>query len=208
MMINNNDIVLFQGDSITDAGRNKENGADLGNGYVMMIAAWFVATHPDKPVTFINRGISGNRTKDLENRWQSDCLDLKPTWVSLMIGINDCWRRYDRNDPTTVEQFATSYRHILQQTKETIAAQIILMEPFVLPVPEDRKGWREDLEPKIKIVHELAQEFGTILIPLDRIFTKISVYRPPDFWAPDGVHPSAAGHAVIAREWLQTVKTI
>jgi len=85
--------VLLQGDSITDCGRDRGDPNSLGNGYAMMAASWFSAAYPAKKVEFINRGISGNRVKDLQGRWQEDCLDLKPTWVSIMIGINDCWRR-------------------------------------------------------------------------------------------------------------------
>src|SRR4051794_21960530 len=96
-LLQDNDVVLFQGDSITDAGRNRDNGDDLGKGYALITAALFSHMYPGKRVQFINRGSSGNRVSDLQNRWQEDCLELKPTWVSIYIGINDTWRRYDRN---------------------------------------------------------------------------------------------------------------
>jgi len=205
MLIKDNSTVLFQGDSITDCGRSKENKADLGGGYAMMAAAWFNALHPDINVNFINRGISGNRVKDLVARWKEDCIDLKPDIVSILIGINDCWRRYDRNDPTTAEQYEEGYRNILTQVKENTNAKIIILEPFVLPVPEDRKQWREDLDPKIAVVRSLAREFGALYIPLDGIFASYSTRKNPEYWAADGVHPTKAGHAVIAKEWLKTV---
>src|SRR4051812_13548877 len=91
------DKVLFQGDSITDCGRNREVATDLGKGYPLMVAAAFGAAYPEMGVTFINRGIGGNRVVDLQSRWQEDCIDLQPDWVSIYIGINDCWRRYDKN---------------------------------------------------------------------------------------------------------------
>jgi lysophospholipase L1-like esterase len=146
--------------------------------------------------------------KDLEQRWKEDCLDLKPTVVSILIGINDCWRRYDSNDPTSVENFTRSYRNILQQVKENCNSRLILMEPFVLPVPEDRKQWREDIDPKIHIIRELAREFNAILIPLDGIINSMTVFKNPKFWAADGVHPTKEGHALIAQHWLKTVKAI
>ncbi|MDB5084949.1 MAG: lipolytic protein family [Bacilli bacterium] len=199
------DVVLFQGDSITDAGRNKEKGDDLGKGYPLMVSALFSARYPEKQVSFVNRGISGNRVKDLQARWQQDCLELKPTWVSIYIGINDTWRKYDRNDATSVEAFTAGYRELLVATKQTLDANIILVEPFVLPVPEDRKAWREDLDPKINAIRELAREFSTLLVPLDGLFAQASTRAASAFWAPDGVHPSPAGHGLIAQAWLQTV---
>ncbi|MCY9693451.1 SGNH/GDSL hydrolase family protein [Paenibacillus alginolyticus] len=199
------DIVLFQGDSITDAGRVRDNPSDLGKGYALMTAALLGSSYPEKQVTFLNRGISGNRVKDLQSRWEQDCIALEPSWVSIYIGINDCWRRYDRNDPTSVEQFEEGYRELLIRTKEGLGANLILIEPFVLPVPEDRKLWREDLDPKINVVRELAREFGALLVPLDGIFAQASMLAPSSYWAPDGVHPSPAGHALIAKAWLKAV---
>jgi len=206
-MIEDNALVLFQGDSITDAGRDRGNAAGMGNGYAMMTAAWFSASHPGKKVSFLNRGVSGDRAKDLLARWRPDCLDLKPGWVSIMIGINDCWRRYDGNDPTGADEFARDYRIILEKTRE-IGARLVLLEPFVLPVPEDRKGWREDLDPKISVVRGLAKEFSAILVPLDRLFAEACRSRSPEFWAADGVHPSPAGHALISQAWLSAVKAL
>ncbi|MCR8634054.1 SGNH/GDSL hydrolase family protein [Paenibacillus radicis (ex Xue et al. 2023)] len=205
--IKEGDVVLFQGDSITDAGRNRDKGDDLGKGYALMAAAQFSALYPEKQVQFVNRGISGNRVKDLQKRWQEDCLDLKPNVVSIYIGINDTWRRYDRNDPTSTEQFEEVYRDILKQSAK-LEAKLVIIEPFVLPVPEDRKQWREDLDPKITVVRELAREFGARLVCLDGLFAQASARAAASFWAPDGVHPSPAGHALIAKAWLQAVGAV
>lgn len=205
-LIEKDAVVLFQGDSITDCGRSRDNGNDLGKGYAFLTAALFAQKHPDKNVTFLNRGISGNRVKDLQNRWQEDCLELKPTWVSIYIGINDTWRRYDSNSPTSTDEYASGYRDLILQTKRELDANLVLIEPFVLPVPEDRKAWREDLDPKIQAVRELAREFKTLYVPLDGLFAQASAQIDPAYWAPDGVHPSPAGHALIANAWLQAVK--
>ncbi len=205
MMIDDGAVVLFQGDSITDAGRSREDDTQIGYGYAMMTAAWFSALHPDKKVKFLNRGNSGNRAVDLAGRWEQDCLALKPTVVSILIGINDTWRRYDSNDPTTAEAFEKSYRDILRRTREKLDARILLLEPFVLPVPEDRKGWRVDLDPKIDVVRRLAREFGATLVPLDGLFAQASTHQDAAFWTADGVHPTMAGHALITRHWLATV---
>lgn len=205
LLIQQGDVVLFQGDSITDAGRNKEAAHDLGKGYALMTAALFSAAYPELQVKFYNRGISGNRAKDLLTRWDTDCIELRPNVVSIYIGINDTWRRYDRNDPTSAEQFGQQYRELIVRTKEMLDARLVLIEPFVLPVPEDRKTWREDLDPKIQIVRELAREFGAPLVPLDGLFAQASTRAPSASWAADGVHPTPAGHALIANAWLKTV---
>lgn len=208
MQIQNNALFLFQGDSITDSGRDRKKSDDLGFGYPMTFASWFSALYPGLNVEFINKGVGGDRVKSLEARWKEDCLDLKPTWISILIGINDTWRRYDSNDPTSVEKFEAGYRNILTQIRDNLDAGIIICEPFVLPVPDDRKMWREDLDPKITVVRQLAREFKTLFVPLDGIFAKASVSKAPAFWAPDGVHPSNAGHALIARSILEAVQGV
>ncbi|MES9143948.1 SGNH/GDSL hydrolase family protein, partial [Cutibacterium acnes] len=203
LLIEENAVVLFQGDSITDVGRSRENDKDLGKGYANMAPAWFSALYPERNVKFINRGISGNRVKDLRGRWKEDCLDLDPTWVSILIGINDCWRRDDRNDPTSVESYEEGYRDILSQVRDELGAKIIICEPFVLPSLEDRRMWRDDLDPKINVARDLAREFNAIFIPFDGLFAQASTKKEPAFWAPDGVHPSQAGHALMANAWLK-----
>jgi len=198
-------LVLFQGDSITDAGRSRENDADMGRGYAMMTAAWFSALYPAKRVRFVNRGISGNRAKDLVARWEADALSLQPDWISILIGINDTWRRYDRNDPTSAQDYEAAYRQILSQTRERLRARLIICEPFLLPVPEDRVRWREDLDPKIDAARRLAREFDALYVPLDGVFAAAATRREPGYWAADGVHPTPAGHALIAQTWLRAV---
>lgn len=201
-------IVLFQGDSITDAGRDWNDPNSMGRGYPMIAGALFQARYPESGVLFYNRGIGGSRVCDLRARWQQDCIDIKPTVVSILIGINDVWRRYDSNSPTSVEDFEAGYRDILTQTRQNLDAEIVMMEPFVLPYPEDRNKWREDLDPKIHVVRALAREYGAALIPLDGLFARAAARREPEYWAADGVHPTAAGHALIAQAWLETVESL
>ena len=196
--------ILFQGDSITDAGRNREEATGLGTGYAMMAASRMQALHPGLGLTFVNKGISGNRAVDLAERWQRDCLDLKPDWVSILIGVNDCWRRYDANDPTPAEFFEKSYRTLLERSRSQ-GIGVIICEPFILPCPPDREAWREDLDPKIHVARKLAREFAARLVPYDGVFAAHSLLRPPAFWTPDGVHPSLPGHALMAREWISAV---
>ncbi|MDD5688133.1 MAG: SGNH/GDSL hydrolase family protein [Elusimicrobia bacterium] len=198
-----NETILFQGDSITDCSRNKENGSSLGGGYAMFTSAWLMAKYPQYNLKFINRGISGHRTKDLVDRWDKDCIDLKPDWLSILIGINDTWRRYSENDPTSAEQFEKEYRILLDNVLAKLSVKLIMCEPFVLHCTDDLKLWREDLNPKIKIVRKLAKEYNAILIPLDKIFQKACKLQSPNYWAGDGVHPTLAGHALIAQSWMK-----
>lgn len=196
--------ILFQGDSITQCGRNPTVGTDMGHGYAAICAAMLTARHPQADLCFRNRGTSGSRVIDLQMRWQQDCLDLRPDWCSILIGINDCWRRYDSNNPTSVGEFAAGYRSLLEQCHQA-GIRVILCEPFVLPWPEDRRAWREDLDPKIHAVRELAVTYDAIYVPFDGLFAAAAARRPAEEWAADGVHPSPAGHALMADAWMRAV---
>lgn len=200
-LIDDGSLVLFQGDSITDAGRYYEDPLDMGEGYAHLASARFQGPG----VRFLNRGISGNRAVDLKERWYRDCLVLEPDWVSIMIGVNDTWRRYDSDDPTSCDDFAESYRDILARTRSVLGARLIMLEPFVLPVSPEVAGFREDLDPKIAAVRSLAEEFDAILVPLDGLFAQAISRQAPSYWSEDGVHPTAAGHELIAEAWLGAV---
>lgn len=208
ILIKDNALVLFQGDSITDAGRSREDDSQLGSGYANMTAAWFSALYPQKNVRFLNRGIGGHRVTDLQGRWKEDCIDLKPDVVSILIGINDCWRAFDSNDPSSTEKYETGYRDLLTQIKDKLGAKIIILEPFVLPFPADRLAWREDLDPKIQAARKLAREFDATYVPFDGIFASACCESPAETWAADGVHPSQMGHALMAQSWLKAVKAL
>jgi lysophospholipase L1-like esterase len=195
--------ILFMGDSITDCGRSRENPAVLGGGYAMMTAAKLMVQYPEQNLAFLNFGISGNRVKDLKARWTEDCIRHKPDILSILIGINDTWRRFDSNDPTETAIFTNDLRHILKRAKDELGCQIIMLEPFVLPVPPDRKKWREDLDPKINSSRELALEYADAYVPLDGIFAALSCRQRPAYWAADGVHPTIAGHMLIAEKWME-----
>jgi lysophospholipase L1-like esterase len=161
--------------------------------------------YPSYRFHFFNRGINGNRVRDLRARWQRDCIDLKPDIISIYIGINDTWRRYDHGDPTSVDAFHSDYAAILDRTAAMCDAQLILCEPFVVPYPDDRKAWREDLDPKIDVIRTLAREYGACYVPLDGVFAAASCKLPCSYWTEDGVHPTAAGHELIADVWLRFV---
>jgi lysophospholipase L1-like esterase len=205
--------LVFQGDSITDAGRHHDNPTHLGHGYVSIIVAHLMTQRPEIKLTYWNRGRSGNRTKDLISDWQERCLDLKPELFSLYIGVNNTWRRYDNNDPTSEEVFAKELRQLLESTfnESSVSPEhSILIEPFVLDQPAGTKGhWREeDLDAKAAIVASLAKEYGTGFLPLQSIFDQALNHAPAAFWAEDGVHPTPAGHSLIAQEWLKVMEPV
>ncbi len=196
--------ILFQGDSITDCGRNHQEPASLGTGYAALVAAMAHARHPSAKLEFLNRGISGNRVYDLEARWQRDCLDLEPDVVTILIGINDTWRKYDSGIESLAPEFKASLDRICGQVVK-MDAHLILLEPFVLPVPDDRIAWRTDLDPRIHAVRSVAAKNHATLISLDGVFAAAATQKPPAFWAEDGVHPSLPGHALIANEVLRSL---
>ena len=202
MLLQPNDHILFYGDSITDCGASHDGGG-LGNGYVSLCAALLSARHSNWNLRFTNKGISGNRIGDLEDRLDNDVLQLQPTIVSILIGINDTWRRYDSNDPSPIEDFRESYRRLSRAIVERSGARLVLCEPFVLPVPDDRRQWREDLNPRIDVTREVASDTHAVLLPLDGIFAAAASRTSPAYWAADGVHPSPAGHALIAENWIR-----
>lgn len=206
-LLEKNSVILFQGDSVTDSCRDYGNPKDLGPGYPAKVAAYLNTFYSELNLTVINRGVSGNRVRDLQKRWRQDCLDLSPQLVSILIGINDTWRRYDSNDPTSVEDFEAGYRDILTQTAKT-GARLVLMEPFVMPYPQEHIAWREDLDPKIQVVRKLAREFKATLIPLDGMMAASYVKNGDFYDTRDGVHPTDAGHSLIAGEFLKTVFSI
>jgi len=198
--------ILFQGDSITDANRNRWEPHDLGTGYVMMVAQKFSTEHPEINLKFLNRGISGNRIKDLKERWQKDCLNLKPDIVSIMIGANDTLATFFWGEPTPIEDFEKDYAYIIGQTQKKLNTQIVLMEPFILPFSEETTNLRNDLNSRIEVVKKLAEKFKAELVQLDSVFSVALKEKPPEFWSTDGVHPTPAGHALIAKSWLSKTK--
>lgn len=182
--------VPFQGDSITAAGRGGPCG-ELGDGYARMSADLLRTRHPDSRLTVLNRGISGHRARDLRARWQADAVDLKPDLVSVMVGVNDTWRRFDSGEPTTAEAYEEDYRFLLARLRETSGAQLLLVEPFLVPVTPEQWQWRADLDPRIHVVRRLAEEFDAALLAADGLLNQAArAEGDPARVAADGVHPT------------------
>jgi len=199
------DRVLLVGDSITDWGRDRHDPTSLGHGYVLIAASLAGARHPGLGLRFVNRGISGDRVRDLRARWQTDVLALAPTVVSVMVGVNDTWRRYDSGETTSVAAYEDTYGALLTETVATLGARLVLVEPFLTPLTDEQVAWREDLDPKIDAVRRLAMQFSARLVPADAVFTAAAARDGARPWSIDGVHPTAAGHGLLATAWLDTV---
>ena len=196
--------VVLVGDSITDAGRLAEGEFGLGHGYAARVAG----VCGRRGVTVLNRGVGGHRVVDLQARWDQDVLALEPDLVSIKIGINDTWRRYDAGDETSAEDFETGYRDLLDRTLAGAPrASIVLVEPFLVPVRTEQWGWREDLDPKIQVVRRLAGSYGLPLVATDGPIAQAVATSGlgPEAWAYDGVHPTPAGHDLLAEAWLKVV---
>lgn len=203
-MLKENSVILFQGDSITDTGRSRENDKELGRGYPFVVNNILQAVMPEKNIRVINRGISGNRTIDLVERWQEDCIDIKPDYLSILIGVNDTWRRYDRNDPTSTEDYAQRYEKIIKDALENTDAEIILLNTFLLNTGCGA-NMREDLEEKQPVIKALAEKYNLKFVDLDKVFAEKCKAVAPETYSGDGVHPSDIGHTVIAFEWLKAM---
>lgn len=203
---------LFQGDSITDGNRSRNNDWNhvMGHGYQFIIASKLWYDFPKKGFHFFNRGISGNKVTDLAARWQKDTLDIKPDVLSILIGINDTSAFVYGNQDFTGEKYETGYRSLLQQTKEQFPnVRLVLCEPFILQVGERMKDkWDEysiELKKRQASVLKLSQEFNAIFVPFQSAFDKALSKAPAGYWIWDGIHPMPAGHELMAREWLHHV---
>jgi acyl-CoA thioesterase I len=201
MMTANNFTIVFAGDSVTDCGRRTDKLAPLGDGYVSLLAEKLFAR--DENTVIVNAGINGNRSQDLAGRWNEDVLDHGPSVVSILIGVNDTWRRFDRDDPTTAEAFEANCRSMLERTLVRADTTVVLVEPFLLPVSPEQTAWVEDLEAKVAVVRALSAEFGTSLLPAHEFLTEAATVYGPEALAPDGVHLSALGHQLLAGKWLE-----
>ena len=189
--------ILFQGDSITDAGRGREDPHELGHGYPKYTAELIKNRHPGTEFEFVDLAISGNKTSDLRARWDADCIAVQPDLVSILIGVNDTWHHAAKRDWIPHDEFEATYRSLLVDIKEKTNAKILLIEQFLLPVP-DKEFFREDLDPKVQITRKLAREFADAYIPMDGLYAAHCIGEAPTMWAADGVHPTEAGARLLA----------
>lgn len=189
--------LVFVGDSITDAGRDRADAGSLGDGYVSLVA------HDLPGAEVRNLGIGGDRAVDLEARWEGDVAASAPDVLTVYVGVNDTWRRFDRDDPTSAADFEATYRRLLDRVPGS--PRLVLIEPFLLPVRPEQHDWLDDLAGKRDVVTRLAARTGAALVPLHRLLTAAAEAAGPagaGSLAPDGVHPTPAGSRAIADAWL------
>jgi len=212
--LNNSDVILFQGDSITDAHRAKKKSADkandprgLGDGYPFLIAGQLLRNHPTKQLKCFNRGISGHKVPDLQKRWKKDCLDMKPAMLSILIGVNDIWHKMKGRYDGTVEDYRTGFTKLLEETKQGLPdVKIVICEPFALRCGAVKDSWYPEFDQRRQVAAEVATAAGAIWVPFQTMFdTAIAAGSAPEVWAADGVHPTIAGHTLMAETWMKVV---
>jgi lysophospholipase L1-like esterase len=203
------DVILFQGDSITDAGRNKESAAAndyaaLGQGYARMTTAALLGAHPSLCLKCYNRGISGHKVPQLQARWQTDTIDLNPAVLSILIGVNDYWHKLDGKYDGTVADYEEGFAKLLADTREALPdTRIVICEPFILKCGAVNDSWIPEFDERRDAAKRVAEAAGATWVPFQTMFDEaISDTTPPAYWAGDGVHPSMAGHALMAKTWL------
>ena len=206
--------VLFQGDSVTDCGRATCGGAGfdskgLGPGYPGLVSARLLCDRPDVDWTFYNRGISGNRIVDLYARWKIDGLNLKPDLVSILIGVNDTWHHYSYGNGVELDRAERIYRELLTWTKNALpGVRLLLMEPFCLDMGALNEEGIRDVSLRGEFTRKLADEFHAVFLPCQAILNEALKKAPPEHWLADGVHPTPAGHQLIADHWLEAAKPL
>jgi lysophospholipase L1-like esterase len=178
----------------------------LGRGYPLLVASTELAEHPKSALKFYNRGVSGNKVPDLEQRWAADTLALKPDVLSVLIGVNDFWHR--RNGYTgTVADYENGYAALLQATRQALpAVRLVVIEPFVLRCGAVNAGWFPEFDERRAAAARVARLVGATFVAMQAKFTELASRTSPEYWAADGVHPTPAGHALIAERWRRAVR--
>lgn len=207
------DVILFQGDSITDWGRDHtktapNNSLSLGSGYVLFAAGHLLLENPDKNLQIYNKGVSGNKVYQLAERWDADCLSLKPNILSIHIGVNDFWHTLTNGYTGTIETYITDYHKLIDRTKQALPnVKLVICEPFAtkgVKAVDDK--WYPTFDLFRKAARDIATEYKTAFVPYQSVFDKALDSAPANYWSLDGVHPSIAGQALMAKTWMTVVK--
>ncbi|MCF7974360.1 MAG: SGNH/GDSL hydrolase family protein, partial [Phycisphaerae bacterium] len=204
--------ILFQGDSITDAGRDvrvvrtANNPSGLGHGYVIMAAARLLSQYPTRDLKFYNRGISGHKVFQLARRWKKDCLDIAPDVLSILIGVNDFWHTFDGGYTGSLDTYEQDYRALIDQTREALPEiRLILCEPFMLPAGEVDPSMMQQFAYYREAARRVAAYAGAVFVPFQSVLDQACQTAPPALWAPDGVHPTLGACHLLANAWVDTV---
>ncbi|WP_207492340.1 SGNH/GDSL hydrolase family protein [Aridibaculum aurantiacum] len=211
--IEKDDVILFQGDSITDSGRKKDDmnyntAGAFGNGYALIAASELLYRAGDKNLKIYNKGISGNKVYQLAERWDKDAIDLKPTVLSILIGVNDFWHKLNGRYDGTVKVYRDDYKKLLDRTKQALPdVKLIIGEPFaVTGIKAVDDKWYPEFNEYRAAAREVADQYDAVFIPYQSVYDKAQQKAPGVYWTHDGVHPSLAGARLMAEAWLETVK--
>lgn len=201
--------LLFQGDSVTDAGRDKRNYHQLGNGYPKYAAELLTESHPEIEFEFINLGISGNRTSQLSDRLHPDAIALQPDIISILIGVNDVWHRQSAVPVlTSDEQIELNYRMILTNLRKYTNAKIMIIAPYLIE-REDKAQVKAELDRIIPVIRRLADELADVYVPLNEYIEEaVKVQSEPKYYSADGVHPNANGARFIAEHYVRAIEPL
>ncbi len=208
---NPHSVILFQGDSITDANRTRSrigpNSPDgLGFGYARKTADSLLENYPDHYFQIYNRGVSGDRIQDMKSRWEADSLRLLPDILSILIGVNDTWNQVMLGMGSDPEQYQAMFHNILTETRQFLPyTQLVLCEPFLLLTGEVTRDWSADITRRQDFVRDLADEFNAVFVPFQSALDQATQHVSPGQLLEDGVHPTDRGHQVLADCWMKTV---
>lgn len=211
-------LILFQGDSITDFYRNYAEYSHMGMGYALQVQAQLGLEQPNK-YSFLNRGISGNRIVDVYARIKSDIINLKPDYMSILIGVNDVWHELGGNrNGISSEKFEKLYCMLIEEILEVLPnINIMIMEPFVLEgsataaIEDEPERWNvfyTEVRKRAEVAKRVAKKYNLVFIPLQERFDEVALLAENSYWLYDGVHPTAMGHGVIKREWMKAFETL
>ena len=205
--------ILFQGDSITDC--NRETG--LGKGYPMLVTAQLGFENPEQ-YTFVNRGVSGSRIVNLYSRIKQGIINLKPDYMSILIGVNDVWHEFDFQDGVDAEKFEKMYCMLIEEIKEALPdIKIMILEPFCLrgvatdntdKIPNKWNIFRSEVQKRAEKSKAVAEKYNLTFVPLQDKFDEAAKTTENTYWTSDGVHPTTMGHELIKREWLKAFKSM
>ena len=199
---------VFQGDSITDAGRDRDNIASFGIGYPNLVASELMCKYPGD-YEFINEGVSGDRFVDLYARIKQDLINHKPDYLSILIGVNDVWHELNEQNGVAAPKFEKVYSMLIEEVKEALPdIKIFILEPFVLKGSGTERYFDEflaDVKLHSQAAKNVAEKYNLTFIPLQEKFDVASKLMPPTYWAADGVHPTAAGHALIKDALIKAI---
>ena len=209
--------ILFQGDSITDCGRNREDSAAIGQGYAFLVKSQLGCENPDA-YEFFNRGISGNRSVDVYARIKKDIINLQPDYMSLLMGVNDVWHEESQKNGVDAAKFEKIYDMLIEEVLQACPnVKIMIMEPFVLKgynteaIESNPGRWdafRTGVPQRAAAAKRIAEKYGLPYSPLQAQFDESCKKAPVEHWLYDGVHPTPMGHWIIKEEWLKAFRNL